>query len=150
VIAADATARRRLAMVRNNQPDQVPGIIAYLSARRWDATTGPASARMRVPDGRWFVLDASLMDDVAGNVAVVMPPAAPSYVLSHVLRSYGLTAREREVAALLAQGHSAKSIASTPITSSWTVQDHVKAAYRTTGIGARSDLASLATGAGSI
>jgi hypothetical protein len=28
------------------------------------------------------------------------------------------------------------------------VQDHIKAIYRKTGVGARSDLASLATGAG--
>jgi DNA-binding CsgD family transcriptional regulator len=62
--------------------------------------------------------------------------------------SYGLSPRDRDIAALLVQGQSAKSIASALIISPWTVQDHIKAIYRKTGVGARSDLASLAAGAG--
>jgi len=124
-------------------------VIAYLAARaRWDETATPATARMRAPDGRWFVLDASAMDDAAGSVAVVMQPAAPSAVLTHILRSYGLSAREREIVALLAQGQSAKTIASTLFISPRTVQDHIKAIYRKTGVGARSDLTWLATCSG--
>lgn len=149
VLAADATARRRLALLPDRQPTGIPGVIAYLAARaRFDGEIGTATARMRTPDGRWFLLDASAMDDAAGNVAVVMQPAAPSAVLTQVLRSYGLSLREREIAALLAHGQSAKSIASALVISPWTVQDHIKAIYRKTGIGARSDLASLAAGAG--
>jgi DNA-binding NarL/FixJ family response regulator len=52
------------------------------------------------------------------------------------------------VEALLAQGQSAKTIASTLFISPWTVQDHIEAIYRKTGVGARSDLTSLATGNG--
>ena len=145
VVAADATARRRLELLPDHQPTGIPGVIAYLSARvRWEAAANSATARMRLPDGRWFLLDASAMDDSAGNVAVVMQPAAPSAVLTHVLRSYGLSSREREIAELLAQGQSAKTIASSLHLSPWTVQDHIKAIYRKTGVGARSDLASLA------
>jgi DNA-binding CsgD family transcriptional regulator len=148
VLAADATARRRLQLLPDHQPSLggIPGVIAYLAARaRWDAAADSATARMRLPDGRWFLLDASAMDDAAGNVAVVMQPAAPASVLTHVLRSYGLSAREREIASLLAQGHSAKSIASTLVISPWTVQDHIKAVYRKTGVTARSDLTLLTT-----
>jgi DNA-binding CsgD family transcriptional regulator len=100
---------------------------------------------MRMPDGRWFLLDASAMDDGAGNVAVVMQPAASTAMLTHVLRSYGLSPREREIAALLAHGQSVKTIATSLFLSPWTVQDHIKAIYRKTGVGARSDLAALAT-----
>jgi hypothetical protein len=69
---------------------QVPGVISYLAApARWDEAAGSTTARMHMPDGRWFLLDASAMDDGAGHVAVVVQPAAPSAVLTHVLRSYG-------------------------------------------------------------
>jgi DNA-binding CsgD family transcriptional regulator len=146
VLAADATARRRLELLPDHQPTGIPGVIAYLAARvRWDAAADSATARTRLPDGRWFLLDASVMDDGGGHVAVVMQPAAPSAMLTHVLRSYALSSREREIAALLAQGQSAKTIASSLFLSPWTVQDHIKAIYRKTGVGARSDLASLAT-----
>jgi DNA-binding CsgD family transcriptional regulator len=145
IVASDATARRRLELLPDHQPGQVPAVISYLAARaRWDGADGPAAARMRIADGRWFLLDASAMDDAPGNVAVVLQPASPSSVLTHVLRSYGLSAREREVAALLAHGHSAKSIAARLTISPWTAQDHVKAIYRKTGVGARSDLGALA------
>ena len=149
VLAADTAARRRLELLPDHQPERVPGVIAYLAARaRFDGSPGGSSARMRMPDGRWFLLDASVMDDAAGSVALVMQPAAPSAVLTHVLRSYGLSGREREIALLLARGQSAKSIASALILSPWTVQDHIKAIYRKTGVAARSDLSALAAGAG--
>ena len=54
----------------------------------------------------------------------------------------GLTAREREVAALLAQGRPTKSIAAMLQLSPWTVQDHVKAVYAKTGV-SRADLGGL-------
>jgi DNA-binding CsgD family transcriptional regulator len=60
-----------------------------------------------------------------------------------VLRALGLSAREREVAALLAQGRPTKSIAATLQLSPWTVQDHVKAVYAKTGV-SRADLGALA------
>jgi DNA-binding CsgD family transcriptional regulator len=149
ILAADAVARQRLELLPTQAPVRLPGIVAYLAARaRWDATAHSASARTRTPDGRWFVLDASAMDDVPGNVAVVMQPASSPAVLAHVLRSHGLSVRERQIAALLAQGQSAKSIAANLVLSPWTVQDHIKAIYRKTGVGARSDLSSLAAGAG--
>jgi hypothetical protein len=46
------------------------------------------------------------------------------------------------------RGQSAKSIASTLTISPWTMQGHIKAIDGETGGGARSDLTSLAAGAG--
>jgi DNA-binding CsgD family transcriptional regulator len=144
VISADPVARRRLALLPGPGGDQAPGVMSFLAARaRWDRRGGPATARMRALDGRWFNIDVSLLDDAAsGNVAAVVQPAPGELVLDTVLRAMGLSAREREVALLLAQGRPTKSIAATLGLSPWTVQDHVKAVYAKSGV-SRADLGSL-------
>ena len=113
IISADAVARKRLALLPGPGGDQAPGVMSFLAARaRWDRGGGPATARMRALDGRWFEIDVSVLDDAGtGNVAAVMQPAPSELVLDSVLRAMGLSAREREVAALLAQGRPTKSIA---------------------------------------
>ena len=77
IISADAVARRRLALLPGPGGDQAPGVMSFLAARaRWDRAGGPATARMRALDGRWFVIDASVLDDAgSGNVAAVIQPA---------------------------------------------------------------------------
>jgi DNA-binding CsgD family transcriptional regulator len=144
IISADAVARKRLALLPSPGGDQAPGVMSFLTARaRWDSSGGPATARMRALDGRWFVIDVSVLDDAgSGNVAAVIQPAPSELVLDSVLRAMGLTAREREVAALLAQGRPTKSIAAMLQLSPWTVQDHVKAVYAKTGV-SRTDLGAL-------
>jgi DNA-binding CsgD family transcriptional regulator len=144
IISADAVARRRLALLPGPGDNQAPGVMSFLAARaRWDRNHGPASARMRTVDGQWFVIDVSLLDDAAsGTVAAVMQPAPGEVILDIVLRAMGLSAREREVAALLAQGRPTKAIAAILSLSPWTVQDHVKAVYAKTGV-SRADLGSL-------
>ena len=144
IVSADAMARKRLALLPSPGGDQAPGVISFLAARaRWDRDGGPATARMRALDGRWFEIDVSVLDDAgSGNVAAVIQPAASEHVLDSVLRAMGLSAREREVAALLAQGRPTKSIATMLQLSPWTVQDHVKAVYAKTGV-SRADLGAL-------
>ncbi|MBV8955454.1 MAG: helix-turn-helix transcriptional regulator [Solirubrobacterales bacterium] len=145
VIAADAAARRRLALLPNAPDGQVPGLLACLAAQvRWDQDSPSASARMRTPDGTWLLADASRLDDADDCVAVVLQPAPSSAVLDSVLRSLALSAREREIAALVVQGHSTKAIATSLVLSPWTVQDHLKAIYEKTGVGGRYELAGLA------
>ncbi|MBV9917945.1 MAG: helix-turn-helix transcriptional regulator [Solirubrobacterales bacterium] len=146
VIAAGAAARRRLALLPNAPDGQVPGLLACLAAQvRWDQDSPSASARMRTPDGTWLLADASRLDDGADDcVAVVLQPAPSSAVLDSVLRSLALSAREREIAALVVQGHSTKAIATSLVLSPWTVQDHLKAIYEKTGVGGRYELAGLA------
>ena len=147
IISADAVARRRLALLPGPGGDQAPGVMSFLAARaRWDRSGGPATARMRTLDGRWFMIDVSLLDDAgSGTVAAVMQPAPSELVLDSVLRAMGLSAREREVASLLAQGRPTKSIAAMLSLSPWTVQDHVKAVYAKTGV-SRADLGALGRG----
>jgi DNA-binding CsgD family transcriptional regulator len=146
VLAADAVARRRLALLPEHRPVEVPGVIAFLAARARHSDETRASARTRTLDGRWFTLHASRMDDTpGGSVAVVLQPAGPAAILDTVLRGLGLTAREREVATLAAQGQSTKAIAQTLVLSPWTVQDHLKAIFEKTGFSARADLSALAS-----
>ena len=58
-----------------------------------------------------------------------------------------MTAREREVAALILAGQSARTIAGTLIISERTVETHVAAIYRKLGVANRAELAaSLAAG----
>ena len=59
------------------------------------------------------------------------------------LRALGLSAREREVAALVLQGNSTKAIASALVISPWTAQDHLKSIYDKVGVSSRSELVSL-------
>lgn len=142
IVSADVAARRRLAMLPEPRPVELPGLISFVSAQaRWAAGGRAAPARMRTVDGRWFLVDASRLDD--SDVAVVMQPAPPATVLDGALRAMGLTGREREVAALVLRGQSAKAIASTLVISPWTVQDHLKAIYDKTGVRSRAELLGL-------
>jgi DNA-binding CsgD family transcriptional regulator len=146
IVSADSAARRRLAMLPEPRPVELPGLISFVSAQaRWGPDGRTSTARMRTTDGRWFLVSASVLGDApTGDVAVVMQPAPSAAVLDNILRALGLTAREREVAALAQRGHSAKGIASTLMISPWTVQDHLKAIYEKTGVGSRAELVSLA------
>lgn len=145
ILAADATARRRLRRLVGGG-DEVPGVLAFLAAQaRRTGARERVAGRTRTVDGAWLSLDASLLDgDTAGHVAIVLQPAPGAGILDAVLRSFGLTAREREVAALAAGGGSTKAIAAELGVSRWTVADHLKSAYEKTGASSRADLASLA------
>jgi DNA-binding CsgD family transcriptional regulator len=142
IVSADAAARRRLAMLPEPRPVELPGMISFVSAQaRWSAVGRAAPARMRAVDGDWFLVGASRLD--GGDVAVVMQPAPAATVLDGALRAMGLTGREREVAALVLRGQSAKAIASALVISPWTVQDHLKAIYDKTGVRSRAELLEL-------
>ncbi len=148
IVTADATARRRLAMVPEPRQVKLPGMISFVSAQaRWGTDGRSSTARMRTDDGRWFLVDASLLDGAGdGDVAVVIQPAPAPSVLDSALRALGLSAREREVTGLVLRGHSAKAIAAALTISPWTVQDHIKAIYEKTGVRSRPELVSLVPG----
>jgi hypothetical protein len=114
IVAADTAARRRLQAVPDPRLVDVPRLISFVAAQaRWGADGHSSTARMRGDDGRWLVVNASRLDSGdAGDVAVVIQPAPAGSVLDGALRALGLSTREREVTALVLQGHSAKAIAS--------------------------------------
>lgn len=147
--AADRQAREWLARLGTRAADEPPGVLAFLAAKaRLDDPLDPAVARTRTDDGVWLALDASLLGEgPESDVAVVLRPAPGPGVLDAVLRGFGLSEREREVAALAAQGKTDRAIAASLFLSPWTVSDHLKAAYEKTGVGGRAELGSLTAGA---
>jgi DNA-binding CsgD family transcriptional regulator len=89
----------------------------------------------------WVTLHASLPQGSAvGRVAVVIDRAAGVQSTALRLETYGVTAREREVAALLAQGCSNAEIATALVISPYTVQDHIKSLFDKTGVSSRREL----------
>jgi Bacterial regulatory proteins, luxR family len=57
---------------------------------------------------------------------------------------YGLSAREREIATLIAAGLSTKALANRLYLSPWTVQDHLKSIFEKTGTHSRRALPGIA------
>jgi DNA-binding CsgD family transcriptional regulator len=89
----------------------------------------------------WMTVHASLPDGRAGGrVAIVVDRAAGVQSTPLRLETYGVTAREREVAALIAQGCSNAEIAAALVISPYTVQDHIKSLFEKTAVGSRREL----------
>lgn len=95
-----------------------------------------------VPGGDgWVTLHASLPGPPGdGRVAIVLEPATGARSATVRLEAFGATAREREIATLLARGLSRAEIAETLVVSPHTVEDHVKNLYAKVGVASRQEL----------
>jgi DNA-binding CsgD family transcriptional regulator len=117
-------------------------VLALASFVRAAPDRGQGGNVVTVPgsDG-WVTLHASLPgrpDD--GRVAVVLERAKGGRSATVRLEAFGATAREREVATLLARGLSRAEIAETLVVSPHTVEDHVKNLYEKVGVASRQEL----------
>ena len=94
-----------------------------------------------VPGGDgWVTLHASLPGPPGdGRVAVVLERATGARSATVRLEAFGATAREREVATLLARGLSRAEMAETLVVSPHTVEDHVKNLYEKVGVASRQE-----------
>jgi DNA-binding CsgD family transcriptional regulator len=121
-------------------PELGPAIRAV--AARVAKSAGPASARLRGPDGAWLVLHGSR---VPGDerVAVIVERARALRLASVITRACGLSDREREVVELVARGYASKLVAAALGISAHTVDDHLKSIYAKTGTHSRGELLSL-------
>jgi DNA-binding CsgD family transcriptional regulator len=88
----------------------------------------------------WMTVHASLPEGAGGRVAIVIDRAAGAQSTALRLETYGVTAREREVAALIAKGCSNAEIAAALVISPYTVQDHIKSLFEKTGVSGRREL----------
>jgi DNA-binding CsgD family transcriptional regulator len=97
--------------------------------------------QVRTRSGRWAVLHASwLSSDADQTVTVIFQEAAPAEVAPTIMAAYGLTDRERTIAALVCQGKSTREIAGQLHLTSDTVQDHLKSVFDRTGVHSRGQL----------
>ena len=136
-------ARELLAELRRQGigSDEVPP-AAVLALAEFARVGGPGHDAVAVP-GRagWITLHASLPEgESGGRVAIVIERGASPQATAVRLEVHGVTAREREIAALLAQGLSNGEIATRLFLSPYTVQDHVKRLFEKTRVGSRQEL----------
>ena len=89
----------------------------------------------------WVTLHASLPEgENGGRVAIVLERASGAQVAALRLEAHGVTAREAEIATLIAQGLTNPEIARRLVLSPYTVQDHVKSLFEKTGVASRQEL----------
>jgi DNA-binding CsgD family transcriptional regulator len=123
-----------------------PSIHAIASATR-NAIAAEAGARelpsaaVKTPAGSWLVLHGGLLGDLrSGGIAVFIQRAHPTLVAPLMLKAYGLTPREQEVAQLVLRGATTAQVAQRLAISPYTVGDHMKAIFEKTGTGTRGEL----------
>lgn len=92
------------------------------------------------------ITDATLRDNFSER-AFTMMPSAPALSARQIAKKEfgGLTAREREVAALIAQGKTNREIAEAMVVSERTIETHVGNVLTKLGFGSRAQIAAWAT-----
>jgi len=141
-------ARELLAALRADRPayadDAVATpVLALASFVRGAAEAGQGGSNVVTVPGSdgWITLHASLPGPPGdGRVAVVLERAGGARSSTVRLEAFGATAREREVATLLARGLSRAELAETLVLSPHTVDDHVKSLYEKLGVTSRQEL----------
>jgi DNA-binding CsgD family transcriptional regulator len=99
------------------------------------------SASLKTPAGNWLVLHGGLVGSPhSGEVAVFIQRAHPTLVAPLLLKAYGLTAREQDVAQLMLRGATTIQAAGRLGISPHTVTDHLKSVFDKTGARTRGEL----------
>jgi DNA-binding CsgD family transcriptional regulator len=102
-----------------------------------------ARARTRGRSGHWLVCHASCLRTPTGELgetALVIESAQPSEVAPLIAESYELSARERQITELIAQGCGTAEIAGRLFLSRHTVRDYVKTIFAKVGVSSRGEL----------
>ena len=123
-------------------PLPVYGVAARALAVADDSegSTTLARCRVRTRLGRWLILHGSRLRG-EDRVAVIVEPAPSAELAPLIVRVYGLTEREREVARCALQGQPTKQIALALGLSPYTVTDHLKMIFEKVGVNSRTELA---------
>jgi DNA-binding CsgD family transcriptional regulator len=99
------------------------------------------SSPVRTPAGTWLVLHGGLLGPPpSGQVAVFIQRAHPTLVAPLLLKAYGLTSREQDVAQLTLRGATAAQTAQRLRISPHTVNDHLKSIFEKTSARTRGEL----------
>lgn len=129
-------------------PREVPLPLPSLAAvarRQSRGVPDRAAPAMDVPTrAGWISLHASVPDGPGSDlVAIVIQRSGPEVAVALELEAYGLTQRERQVAALAVRGLSTAALAERLQLSPWTIQDHFKSIFEKTGTHSRRELRAL-------
>jgi len=122
-------------------PTHVYAVVGrLLAAEAGDDPRRPARVRVRTGDGRWAIVEAARMDGSATAIAVTVHGATAEDVLALVARAHGLSARERELVALVLEGLDTRQLAERMFISRYTVQDHLKSVFEKLRVHSRREL----------
>jgi DNA-binding CsgD family transcriptional regulator len=136
------TAMRTCAQPDDDEtpPSPLLALAAFTRSGPHDPNGKPHTVAVPTSSG-WITLHASLPDGVmTGRVAIVLERAASPESTAIRLEAHGVTAREREIASLLARGLTNPEIAARLVLSPYTVQDHIKSLFEKTGVSSRQEL----------
>lgn len=139
----------RLGVYRQAGYTLIYALLARLTAEMNDDDADPrvaVSVVTRTADGRWAEVHAAPLAGGSDLAAVTIRSAPATRVRSVLLRALSLSGRERQVAALAADGMSARDIAATLYISPHTARDHLKTIFRKTGAHTRRELAARLAG----
>jgi DNA-binding CsgD family transcriptional regulator len=147
VVTATASADHWLGSLDATLRDS--GTLVHALVARLGDTIGPyrpaeaAHTLVRGVDGAWLELHACPLGSSVGGgeIAITVQAAKPATVRELLLRAYGLTPRERQVADLVLAGRTTPDIATALFLSPHTVGDHLKAIFAKTGVHTRTELA---------
>jgi DNA-binding CsgD family transcriptional regulator len=135
---------------RDPVPAAVYNVAAQLLAREAGVDEHPAAATTSVGGRTWVTLRASRLEPADGNrpgtIAVSIEEATAASRLDLFGRCNGLSARERELVALVVAGSDTADIAHSMSIAEYTVQDHLKSVFAKTGVGSRGALITTAIG----
>ncbi len=105
-----------------------------------DSSNPYAHVRIRAGSGRWLKISASALGDASeGRVRVVLEPPTQIEIAPVIVQAYGLTAREREVAALVLRGSRREEIAGILRIAPGTVHDHLESIYEKVRVNGRQE-----------
>ena len=120
-------------------PAGVQALAAF--ARNQTGSVSDGGYVVTVPGRDGLVtLHCSKPDPAGDRVAIVIEPARGPRAATVRLEAHGATAREREVATLIARGLTNPEIAETLVLSPHTVQDHTKSLFAKLGVTSRQEL----------
>lgn len=125
-------------------PNAIHSVISKLRSLEDAVVPADLMPRSRVPtrSGQWLVLHASRLSSgsSSGQIAVVIEQARPAEMAPLIMRAYGLSGRESQVAQLVARGLTSREIASELGITEHTIQEHLKAIFDKVGVHSRRQL----------
>jgi len=141
---ADASAAAWLDELRGTGR-QLPLVVTAVAGRARAIESGrcaaAATARVRTASGRWVLVRGSVLcNGTRSRTAVTLEAARAPELAGLIAEVYGLTARERRVTELVAQGLSSAAIAARLYLSTYTVTDHLKAIFEKLDVSSRGEL----------